>query len=568
MASVTGQDRFFSGSIDAATPSHLLGEGSVARLINCRFTHGAITNAVGFDEISIKYALGDSKRLFASPVTYDDLFSIGDLQVLAPLPTPVGAYLVSAISGRLFLIDPSSGVARDITPLDAFLADKSQDNIMSFISDDGSASGIGGTLVLYNYPNRPLFVTYKGARVSNAALLEMPPARCGVTVGDRAFIISGDNVLIASDALGQYNGPLSFNETFTPSSGFFGDFFKIGTVLDSEYVTAVCRLPKFLGPSTEFFSHSLYVFTESHRYIIAATAAREVWQTPGYNFILYGGTSEGGSGPRAVTVVGSSIIYQDTIGRTKQISEDQTRDTSLQENYFDEPLGQYLSYDEHTFSFREWYKTLDHRYATVRESRNRIFSTVYPFYAPAIDRFGNEVQTISHQALAVASRNPGTILGPIAHPVWEGFYDWFQPCLMTTLKKDLYVFAKDKYGKNTLLRQNTSKRDTHKSVIFTRAYFADIDPADTNGHSRSLSQVQLFFRELGGVIPAKIYFLVNGEWVLGKECKITKKDFGFSLGMTKPSHSYGIPLRIELDHQGCLFELESVRVAGETYKGF
>jgi len=123
-------DRFFSGKLDAATPAHLLEEGTVPRILNGRFIEGAITNALGFQEIPMTYVGGPRIRYFSSPLSYDDIFAYGDPQLLAPLTSPDGQFLVFVISGRLFIHDPRTGVMRDITPVDAFLPDDSSQEIL------------------------------------------------------------------------------------------------------------------------------------------------------------------------------------------------------------------------------------------------------------------------------------------------------------------------------------------------------------------------------------------------------------------------------------------------------
>ena len=116
MAAIDDQDRFFSGQHNSSVPRHLLSEGDVARLYNGRFIEGAITNALGFDELEFTYVAGNDTRVFASNVTYGDILSRGDVHLVAPLSNLNGNFLVAVISSIIFLLDTDTLVAYDITP--------------------------------------------------------------------------------------------------------------------------------------------------------------------------------------------------------------------------------------------------------------------------------------------------------------------------------------------------------------------------------------------------------------------------------------------------------------------
>ena len=347
------------------------------RLINSRFVEGAITNAIGFDELDISYVAGPDARPFAASLTYDQILKIGDVQLVAPLDNVAGNFLVAVISGIIFSIDLDTCLATDITPQDACLPTTSC-TPLSYLDNDGGVYGAGGFLVIFNWPNRPIFINQDGARVSDEDNYEMPPSRLGATAGLRSFVISGDNTLYASDPFGGANelAPLTFQETLEPGADYFGQTYTIGNVLNNEYVTAICRLPKFLGPNQEFLAQSILVSTRHSKYIVAAGAPRDSWDN--IQFITYAGSLEGVAGPLACTNIGDNLVYMSTGGRIKNISQDQARETGLVENFFDEPLGQYLCCQEANFHFRDWYRTLDHSRSVLKFHRDRLYATVYP----------------------------------------------------------------------------------------------------------------------------------------------------------------------------------------------
>lgn len=558
MAFIEDKDRFFSGKVNASTPKHLIGEGEVARLLNARFIEGAITNAIGFEELEITFPNND--YISRGNVSYSDLLARGDFQLLAPLSNVYGKFLIAIISGVIFQINLDNLEAVDITPIDSFLTEESITAYpLSFIDNDGDIYGVGGYLVIFNYPNRPIFVSQYGARISNAFKWEMPVARIGATGGSRAFVISANNILYASDPLGaaSSSAPLTFQETLDPAGTYTGQIFTIGSSLDMAYITAVCRIPRLLGVSEDFLAQSLLFSTKNKKYIVQAGAPRTDWES--IQFISYGGTSDGIAGPQACTNIGSSVLYISHTGRIKNYAQDQDRDSSLVETYMDESLGQYLGEYESSFYFRPYYKTLNHSKGYIKYTRDRLYATVYPYLAPALSRYREKAQTYTHRALAVASLDPATLIGPQASLTWECFLTWLNPVALATLDNTLYVASKNEYGKIQFFKESFTKIDEHKSTIFTRGYFAGID-----GRGKTLSEVTLYFRVLYGSVKIRISYLVNNKWTVAGECTTSNKLVRFTVKPKCKSDSWGVPLKIEIDHNGCKFELESVRVEGDS----
>lgn len=342
MTVITDSDRFFVGRQNSSSPKYLLDEGVVSRLVNGRFIEGAITNSLNCEEFKPRYAFGSDKRPFAATLTYDEILNEGDVQLTAPIENIAGKFLVQVISGVLFLIDVKTYLAYDITPTDSLLPESSAENILTYIHNSGSVYGVGGYLCIFNYPNRPIFVNQNGARLSDPFNNEVPASRLGASAGNRVFVISGDNILLSSDPFGgAYDlAPLTFNQIFNPSTGFTGQTHIIGSSLDASRVTALARIPKFLGPNEGFLAKNLLASTEKHKYIIAAGEQRDQWQN--VQFITYAGSSDGIAGPNAWDNIGDNIIYISSTGRIKSIAQDQTRDSGMTESFWDEELGQYL----------------------------------------------------------------------------------------------------------------------------------------------------------------------------------------------------------------------------------
>lgn len=562
MASIDDQDRFFGGTHDSSTSKYLLNEGDIARLYNGRFIEGAITNAIGFDELTFDYVAGNDRRVFASRLTYGDVLRTGDVQLVAPLSNINGNFLVAVISGILFLLDVDTCTAYDITPTDACLPQSSCEGRLSYIDNDGGTYGTGGYLVIFNYPNRPIFVNQSGARVSRPfdPFWEMPTSRLGASAGNRTFVISGSNLMWASDPLGGASAlaPLTFQETLDPDADFTGQVFTIGSALDVEYVTAMCRIPKFLGPSQDFLAQNLLVSTQNKKYIVAAGAARDTWQS--IQFISYAGAGEGVAGPLACTNVGDNIMYISNGGRIKSIAQDQESSLTLQETFIDDPLGQYMCECESSLYYRDWYRELDHSHSIIKFHRDRVFATTYPVQAPALTKFGERTYTPSHRALAVASLDSRTLLGAQARITWEGFYDWMDPASIVRLEQDFYLVSKgSKFGEINYYRLNYSKIDEHRTSVYTRGYFGN-----SPGKKKGLLGGSLYFRRISGPITIEVSYLVNDEWICGSKCVVDEKLHRFRITDHRcKSDSWGVPLKIDITHNGCRFELESIRVDGE-----
>lgn len=565
MATAPDQDRYFSGQHKSSTPKHLLAEGEVARLLNARFIEGAITNALGFDEIEFDYAGGNDCRFFASKVTYGQILRQGDVQVALPLCNVSGKFIVAVISGILFLLDTETCLAHDITPVDACLPETTCENHLTYLDNDGGTYGAGGYATIFNYPNRPIFINETGARVARqeSPFFEMPTARLGASAGSRSFVAVGDNQMWASDNLGGSSGlaPLTFRQTLEEGQDFDGQIFTIGSFLDIERITAMCRIPKFGGASQDFLAQSLLVSTRNKKYIISAGSPRDSWES--IQFITYAGSGEGIAGPQACTTVGDNVVYISTGGRIKQLFQDQELNTSMSETFMDDPLGQYLCRCENTFYHRDWYRDLDHSRSSIKFHSDRLWATVYPSEAKAITKYGQESQSITHRALAVGSLDSKTQVGARASIAWEGFYDWFNPVTTLVLDEDFFVVSKDACsGRVRFHKLNSSKLDDHKTTIYTRGYFSQVA-----AKTKTLTEGSLYFRSKPGNLDISVSYLSNGEWICAGSCTADEKVFKFRALKNKCStDSSSVPLKIDIVHNGCRFELENISVDARSGK--
>lgn len=555
------QDIVFTGNQRASTPKNLISAGEVSRLLNARFTEGAISNGVGFEEFKPQFHV-PGKRLFASNVTYQQLLNQGDVQLVAPLQTLSGKFQIMVISGILFSIDLRTGLAYDITPPDANLPLSSSTSQLSYLDNGGDVYGVGAYLVIFNYPNLPIFVSQYGARLSQPERGEMPVARLGASASNRVFIISGENILWASDPLGgaENLAPLTFRQTYDASTGFTGQIFSIGSALDVQHVTALCRLPKFLGPNQAFLGQNLLASSLRQKNIIAAGTPRDAWEG-NTQFITYAGSSDGIAGPLACTPVGDNVVYVSISGQIKTIAQDQQRETGLSETYLDDPLGQYACCWESDFSHKPWYAHLDHTHAMLKYNRNRLFVSVFPVKHPGIGRFGKIQYSNCHRALAVASLASETLLGPNAAMTWEGFYDWLNPVGLITVGDTFYVVSKDQYGRNSYYYSDLRCSCPAPSIIYTRGYFNAPD-----ARSRSVSCGYLYFRIMNGEFPINISMLIDGNWVCVSEGTTCGRVYKFTTSKQHDkTESASVPLKISLEHGGCRFELESVKLDGEYH---
>lgn len=555
------QDILFTGIQRSSTTKSLIGQGEVSRLINARFVEGAISNGLGFREYSPEFAEGPKKRVYASRVTYQQLLDSGDYQLSAPLNTITGKFQVEVISGVLFLINLQTNIAYDITPVNSNLPRTSNPNNLSYLDNDGGVYGAGAYLVIFNWPNLPIFVSQYGARVSNPKKGEMLAARLGATAGTRAFVITGDNILWASDPVGGASSlaPLTFSQTYDASTGFTGQTFTIGSALDVQYVTALCRLPKFLGPNQPFLAQNLLASSVRQKNIIAAGLPRAQWETA--QFITYAGSGEGVAGPLACTNIGDNVVYIASNGKIKTIAQATFRETGLVETYMDDPLGQYTCCLESDYWYKPWYEDLDHSRSIVKFNRDRLLATVYPVRHPAVGMFGEQQYTLTHRALAIASLSSETLVGAQAQLVWEGFYDWCNPCGLITVGDEFYVTSKDVTGRIRRFVSNFRSISDASSSVITRGYFNN--PA---ARTRSISAGYLYFRSLEGRVGVSVSALINGNWQCIADGFTCDKVFKFTVqGGEQISEAGSISLKVDLHHKGCRFELEGVKLDGEYH---
>lgn len=566
MAATPDQDRYFLGQVDASTPRAVLSEGVVSRLINASFVEGAISNATAFTELSFIPSSSLSERVDGRRLTYKSLLSQGDIQLAAPLSNVKGDFLILIINGRLLQLDINSGFYSDITPRDTLLPDSSYYSAfpLSYINNDGEVSGTGGYLVIFNYPNRPIFVGPDGARLSDPLDFETPPSRMGATGGNRAVVVSGNNLLYVSDPLGGSSSlaPLTFRETLDlgpPAADYFGQILTVGSVLDLENITAIARMISLFTPSTEFLASSIIIFTENKKYIFSIGVPRAQWDA--MEIIRYAGSNDGAAGPLAITNVGSMLVYMTSDGRIRNLAQDNEKDNALTETSFDSPLGQYLCCGESTFHFRRWYKDLNHSMSVLKFMRNRLYATTDPMVSSALNLDNKTTRAPSHRALAIARLSDEQAIGPRSILSWEGFYDWVYPNSIVTLKRKVYVVSKDPYGINRIYVEDHDSLDPHDSTIYTRGYFSS-----QNAKSRSLTSGTLYFRTFSPNIKVSISYLSDLGWISAVEAHpLTSNVLRFNIGNKNRVNSESIPLRVTVHHGGSRFELSGIRVNGEMH---
>lgn len=561
MPIILDSDPFFTGELQGSAPKAALQQGQISRLLNGRFVEGAITNAVALEELNFTY-FNKGKNVYTSNVSYEHLMYRGEIQLYAPLSNKFGEYHILLVNGILLQIDCATGVARDITPTDSMLPKKGGN--LTYLDNDLGVYGIGGYLIIYNYPNRPIFVNHLGARVSNELTYEMPPSRMGVTASNKALVVTGDNLFAVSDPFGGSNSlaPLTFAQTYEPGGLYEGDIYTVGSPLDEEYITCVSRLPKYLGPNQDFIAQNVLIHTKYRKYIIALGANRADWSN--IAFQTYAGNSDGAAGPLASTNVGSSLVYTSTQGRVKLITQDQQKETSYAETFFDDALGQYVCANEVNFHHRNWYKDLDHSKSILKYVDNNLFATVYPTEVPCIDRWGNEYICKSNAALAIASIDSRDRIGANAPLSWEGFYTDINPVGIMSMGNKVYIASKDSYGRNKFYKLNYNKSSTSTTVLYTRGYMLN----DNSGSKKkALSALHLYFRVLQGCITTRVYQGSNNKWEKIGEVTSSDKLHKFSGFGKHITDSSSIPLKIEIDHKGCKFELESISLLGEALKG-
>jgi hypothetical protein len=458
-------------------------------------------------------------------------------------------------------LDIETGEARDITPIDAFLPKTSEEYRLSYVRNDGGTAGVGGYLVIFNWPNKTIFVNEIETRLAVAGNYECPPARLGATAGSRLTVASGLNELFVSDPLGGASrlAPLTFQETFDPSSSYFDETYIIGSVLNIETITCIARIPRYMSASQDFLAQQLLVSTKNRKYLIAVAAPRTEWAN--VQFISYAGSNDGVAGPEAATNIGDVLLYISTMGRIKTIGQDQQRETALVENFMDDSLGQYICPCDTNYYHREWYSLLDHSRSILQFSKDRLYATVYPYLAPATRIDGSKGSSPSFMALAIASMASTTGIGASAPITWESFYDWMNPIGVVTIRDIVYVVTKNEYGRIQYYVENPIKVDEHPTTIITRGYFSAIP-----GNSRSMLEGSLYFRKLSGTVNIRISYQIDNKWICGSDCKVSTKLHRFMFKSKCKTDNWSIPIKIEIDHKGSRFELQSIRVTGEAHR--
>lgn len=369
---------------------------------------------------------------FPSKLTrpYEDIFHSGKFQALIPYSIGKEYYLIVVIAGTIFLINQDTW---DVSVLD--ISDGSRlDERKSRLN----WTNAGKYVVIFDYPNYPVFIENAAARRADPALMECPVAVNGLFNQNRLFISNAGNEFTAGDPVGSLmapDAPISFLELLTPGSQFYGQIFQVPTNYTNDAITALAFL-QVVDTSTGI--GPFLAATKSGIWSFATQQARTEWEGTQFGAVLL--YNAGIAGARAFSNVNSDLFFMSNDGQLRAISMSR----SEQSKWTKEPISREVE---------NWLKLWDRdlvKFGQVSYFRNKIFVTANPFRSKALttDRF--PISDYAHGGFVVLETDNIATLGNTSPPVWAGLWTGVNPMDTVINNERFFVISKDADFRNNI----------------------------------------------------------------------------------------------------------------------
>ncbi len=438
----------FSLGQDAWTTAERIRENQYARGINVSNRGGILTPRNGFhqrallfdDTVTIPTKYGYSRTL-------KSIWEGGKFQALIPVNSGYDRYLITIISGYIFLTNTRS--FRTVVLSTTIKVNQYAPRInWTFAADK---------VVIFDYPDYPIVVDgltifrcSPTHTVNNAPAPQVPIAVLGAYNQNRLFIANNGVEFTAGDGVGNLatpEAPITFTEVFTPSSPFYNQFFALGNGESQHSITAmgfIQALDQSLGIG------SMFVATNQKVYYYNTQQPRDQWTTSQFGGLLI--ANAGVVGPRAFTNINSDVIFLSTEGQVHAFSA--SREESRR--WGNVPLSREVDYFLHNSGGRKTRGFREpglYRYAAIGYFDNRVFITANPYRVQATTSDQQSVPDYAHGGFVVLELDVASSLLSETPPVWPGLWTGINPMDIQVVGEKCYIMSKDgigAYGSNAL----------------------------------------------------------------------------------------------------------------------
>lgn len=441
----------FAGGQNGGVLADRIAADQYASGVNVTTMNGAISPRPRFIHIPLKFlSRSEHEKYWPS-------LRGGKFQCACFYRSDAGSHIITVINGRIFAVDPISGVVQHIGLPQISLPDRRKmDDKLHPRAKRINFAKAGRFLVLFDYPQRPVIMDGLIARRASSQEIirtvggvptvmqvpEVPESRAGCFVQNRLFVANDAHEFGAGDPVGGINAdaPVTFEESLSPAGAYNGQFFSLGTTNINNPITYMGYL-QMADTSTGY--GPLVVATDEALYTFAANRPRAEWE-----FIEQFGAlslySAGVVGQRAAVNVNSDLLFMSGDGQIRSLHmgrDEQTRWSAA-------PISREVA---------NWMKCHDHsllKFSVAASHKNRVFFTVNPFTETSRMEDGTMINDIAFHGMVVLELDNVSGLGQQARPAWAGMWQGIKPMEICQGFYDgmnlLHIWSKDPGGINNL----------------------------------------------------------------------------------------------------------------------
>lgn len=411
-------------------------------------TDGAVTNPDG------------------TQTTYQRIFKSGKFQGAEAYITDVGRFIITVISGVIFMVDIDRLTAEvlDIEP---------QDNEVNAVESDSQRlnqyisrhnfSPAGRFFTVFDHPDFPVIIDGIDARRADPDAVdaqgnptpEIPNGVIGAFNQSRLWVGSFINEFTAGDPVGNLatpDAPITFIEVLTPASAFFGQVFS----LESSPLTAPITAMGFIhvaDKSTE--NGPLFVATKDAIYAYRSDISRTQWEQGTFGSVVL--FNAGIVGPKAFTHRGTDLLFVSGDGHVRSLALSAAQQGG---RWVNSPIDREV---------KNWVVSHDtelNELTEVATAGNRVFITVNPYRVDVLDTNNKVTHDFAFRGLVVLELDNVSGMLQDAPPAWAGLWTGVNPMALVEVDDELYIWSKDPAAVNALYKLDESKTyDVYKGTI-------------------------------------------------------------------------------------------------------
>ena len=330
--------------------------------VNLSVRGGKITPRAAYVQIPLQFenkSLTNSRR---ESIKISDIWKYGKYQAYIPTKTEQGRFVITIVSGYIFRTDIATMSTELVS--DTIKCSANADRVNWTYADD--------SIVIFDYPSRPIIINDDGIRESDPEKNEVPIAALGVFNQSRLIIANAVNQFTAGDVVGNLNtpnAPLTFNEIFQPNSAFINQIFSVSSANPLTPITAMGLLQSIdsstgIGP--------LFIATENEVYYYATNQPREQWEATQFGSLLL--SQAGIAGPRAFINVNSDLVFLSPEGKVHTFSSAQEAAKKWGNVPISREVQNYLKVTDSALT----------KYSVLAYHDNRIYISAYPYRTKAV----------------------------------------------------------------------------------------------------------------------------------------------------------------------------------------